>query len=139
MKQTTHSDTPLTGTHLSLILTSSFLTAIHPESQRGRRLHFGMAMLLLGIFLDDGLTFDLYENAKATALGNKRLVGDYPVSSLTAGNTTVLTVDNREMGSNTASTSIRVGDFIQINNTFSPVQSIHQLSRYCNIRKQHFN
>ena len=77
-----------------------FLTAIHPGEPEGPKAALWYGYAVIRNISNDGLTFDLYENAKATALGNKRLVGDYPVSSLTAGNTTVLTVDNREMGSN---------------------------------------
>jgi hypothetical protein len=98
-----------------------FPTAIHPgepDSKNGA-LWFGYSVIRA--ISVNGLTFDLYENAKATALSNKRLVGNYSVSTLTAGNPTVLTVDNREMGGNTPSDYIKIGDFIQVNNTFSPV------------------
>ena len=98
-----------------------FPTAIHPgePASKNGALWFGYSVIRA--ISENGLTFDLYENAKATALGNKRLVGTYAVSTLTAGNPTVLTVDNREMGGNTPSDYIKIGDFIQVNNTFSPV------------------
>ena len=70
---------------------------------------------------ENGLTFDLFENGTEDQLSLRRLVGSYAVSSLTAGDPTVLTIDNREMGGNTPSDYIKIGDFIQVNNTFSPV------------------
>tara|TARA_R100001530_G_scaffold37114_2_gene28867 strand:+ start:929 stop:2584 length:1656 start_codon:yes stop_codon:yes gene_type:complete len=100
-----------------------FLTAIHPGEPEGEKVALWLGYAVLRTISENGLSFDLFSNAKATALDNQRLVGSYPVSSLTAGDPTVLAVDNREMGSNTASTWIKVGDYIQVNNTFSPVQA----------------
>ena len=71
---------------------------------------------------ENGLTFDLFENGTEDQLNLGRLVGSYPVSRFDHGRrSTVLTVDNREMGGNTPSDYIKIGDFIQVNNTFSPV------------------
>jgi hypothetical protein len=98
-----------------------FLTAIHPGEPKEKRLALWYGFAVLRTISENGLTFDLFENGTEDQLSLRRLVGSYPVSSLTAGDPTVLTIDNREMGSNTASTWIKIGDFIQVNNTFSPV------------------
>ena len=98
-----------------------FLTAIHPGEPKEKRLALWYGFAVIRNISENGLTFDLFENGTEDQLSLRRLVGSYPVSSLTAGDPTVLTIDNREMGSNTASTWIKIGDFIQVNNTFSPV------------------
>ena len=98
-----------------------FLTAIHPGEPKEKRLALWYGFAVIRTISENGLTFDLFENGTEDQLSLRRLVGSYPVSSLTAGDPTVLTIDNREMGSNTASTWIKIGDFIQVNNTFSPV------------------
>jgi hypothetical protein len=98
-----------------------FLTAINPGEPKEKRLALWYGFAVLRTISENGLTFDLFENGTEDQLSLRRLVGSYPVSSLTAGDPTVLTIDNREMGSNTASTWIKIGDFIQVNNTFSPV------------------
>lgn len=98
-----------------------FTTVIHPGEPDGDKVALFYGYSVVRNISENAIVFDLFEFAKYTALGNQRLVGDYSVSSLTAGNPTILTVDNREMGSNTASDWIDVGDFITVNNTFSPV------------------
>jgi len=98
-----------------------FLTAIHPGEPKEKKLALWYGFAVLRTISENGLTFDLFENGTEDQLSLRRLVGNYPVSSLTAGDPTVLTIDNRMMGSNTASTWIKIGDFIQVNNTFSPV------------------
>ena len=98
-----------------------FLTAIHPGEPKEKRLALWYGFAVLRTISENGLSFDLYENGTESQLSLRRLVGSYPVSSLTAGDPTVLTVDNREMGGNTPSDYIKIGDFIQVNNTFSPV------------------
>ena len=98
-----------------------FLTAINPGEPEGPKSALWFGYSVLRTINENEIVFDLFENAKGTLLDNERLVGSYPVSTLTAGNPTVLTIDNREMGSNTASDWIAIGDFIQVNNTFSPV------------------
>ena len=98
-----------------------FLTAIHPGEPKEKRLALWYGFAVIRTISENGLTFDLFENGTESQLSLRRLVGSYPVSSLTAGDPTVLTVDNREMGANTPSDYIKIGDFIQVNNTFSPV------------------
>ena len=58
-----------------------FPTAIHPGEPEGPKAALWYGYAVIRNISDDGLTFDLYENAKATALGNKRLVGDYSVAT----------------------------------------------------------
>jgi hypothetical protein len=98
-----------------------FITTIHPGEPEGDKVALWYGYSVIRNISENALTFDLFEFAKYSALSNQRSIGSYSVSSLTAGNPTILTVDNREMGSNTASDWIAVGDFITVNNTFSPV------------------
>ena len=98
-----------------------FLTSINPGEPEGAKSALWHGYSVVRNITENSIQFDLFELAKYTALDNQRLVGDYSVSSLTAGNPTILTIDNREMGGNTAEDWIKVGDLITVNNTFSPV------------------
>ena len=100
-----------------------FTTVINKGEPIGDKVAMWYGIAVLRGVNKNGLYFNLYEFANYTELNLNRSVGNYPVSTLTAGNPTVLTVDNREMGSDTASDFIAVGDYVTINNTFAPVQA----------------
>jgi hypothetical protein len=94
-----------------------FLTAIHPGEPKEKRLALWYGFSVLRSISENGLTFDLFENGTEDQLNLSRLVGNYAVATITAGNPTVLGVYVGEMGSGTPSDYIKVGDFIQVNNT----------------------
>ena len=98
-----------------------FLTSINPGEPEGAKSALWHGYSVVRSITEDAIEFDLFEFAKYSALDNQRLVGSYSVSSLTAGDPTILAIDNREMGSNTAEDWIEPGDLIEVNNTFSPV------------------
>ena len=98
-----------------------FKTSINPGEPGSDKTALWHGYAVVRSITEDAIEFDLFEFADYGILDTVGSGGDWPVSSLTAGNPTVLTIDNREMGGNTLEDWVSVGDNIVINNTFSPV------------------
>ena len=112
------------STNWSSLITNpdqQFITVIHPGEPEGDKVALWYGYAVVRNISENTLIFDLFEFAKYSALSNQRSIGSWSVSTLTAGDPTVLTIDNREMGANDVDEWVAVGDLVTVNNTFDPV------------------
>ena len=91
-----------------------FLTAINVGEPTDKRLSLWYGYAVIKNINTNILTFDLFEFANYSSLGNTRAVGDWPISSFTAGNPTVINISNTEMGGNNVEAYLKIGDEVKI-------------------------